>query len=617
MIKRFTRYCAAALAASALMLSTPGSALADAQSMLEESYKAGYLLTAKQANLRKLPSKKSNMIDQLKGNTLVEVLDITDDGWAYVRVAKTGRKGYIMDSLLEPVPSPTPTPSPTPKPTPTPVPTPTPTPKPTKVPTPSPTPRPTPLIYDEPCLGRTLKPANLRKTPDGDRLDGLSGNMRLELHGEINWEGELWYKVTTDDGQDGYILSDLVRLILPAELTPVSETVVLEKYPVLSCDPIADIQKKQPFTYTAQELAQYTTLRPGDRSSDVLAVKIRLYDLGYFRKPNDNSNYTESTAEVIRKFQEDVGLPVTGECDPHTQAMLFDSRTLAREGSDKEIKYLSNKDMPLWFQRAETSSYGYCGSIQLSARNDTGAKLTGFGIKVIPYLSDGTPADLAETFAEEIEREYSIGGISIADGRSYSDFYVPDEEDIEIDDSGMSDEWLEIFGPSIYIPTQKGPHHFKISEEIYFSGAQIAFSWYRSGGYNTFIDDDQMVFYSVENGAGEDLIHTLPIEITDEEVLAAKWEMGIVTRYVLPVYQKYYNMPQGAWIKTLTPGSPAEDAGLQEGDVIMGIGDITILGDRTLRKARASIAPGESAVLTFWRDGEYFQTEIVRPEEHE
>ena len=49
----------------------------------------------------------------------------------------------------------------------------------------------------------------------------------------------------------------------------------------------------------------------------------------------------------------------------------------------------------------------------------------------------------------------------------------------------------------------------------------------------------------------------------------------------------------------------------------MGVGDITILGDRTLRKARASIAPGESAVLTFWRDGEYFQTEIVRPEENE
>ena len=91
--------------------------------------------------------------------------------------------------------------------------------------------------------------------------------------------------------------------------------------------------------------------------------------------------------------------------------------------------------------------------------------------------------------------------------------------------------------------------------------------------------------------------------------------MGIVTRYVLPVYQQHYNLPQGAWIKTVKPGSPADIAGLVEGDVIAGVEEITILGDATLRKARASIAPGESAELTFWRDGAYYTTEILRPEE--
>ena len=277
--------------------------------------------------------------------------------------------------------------------------------------------------------------------------------------------------------------------------------------------------------------------------------------------------------------------------------------------------------MPLWIQRAETSSYGYCGSVQLSARNDTGAKLTGFGIKVIPYMSDGTPAYLADTFAEEIEREYSVGGIAIANGRSYSDFYVPEEdEDYEepVYNEDIADDWLEIFGPDYeYIVGggKKGPHHFRVSPDIYFSGAQIAISWYKSGGVNTFVDDDQLVFFSVDKGAGEDLMKTLPIEITEEERAAAKWEMGIVTRYVLPVYQKYYGLPQGAWVKTVNANSPAEDAGLMEGDVIVGVGDITILGDRTLRKARASIAPGESEKLVFWRNGQYYQTEIIRPEE--
>ena len=45
----------------------------------------------------------------------------------------------------------------------------------------------------------------------------------------------------------------------------------------------------------------------------------------------------------------------------------------------------------------------------------------------------------------------------------------------------------------------------------------------------------------------------------------------------------------------------------------MGIGEVTILGDATLRKARGQIAPGTSATLTFWRDGSYYQTELLRP----
>ena len=47
--------------------------------------------------------------------------------------------------------------------------------------------------------------------------------------------------------------------------------------------------------------------------------------------------------------------------------------------------------------------------------------------------------------------------------------------------------------------------------------------------------------------------------------------------------------------------------------MIVGIGDITILGDATLRKARGSLMPGESAPPIFWRDGVYYQTEIFRP----
>ncbi|MEE0297883.1 MAG: PDZ domain-containing protein, partial [Christensenellales bacterium] len=95
---------------------------------------------------------------------------------------------------------------------------------------------------------------------------------------------------------------------------------------------------------------------------------------------------------------------------------------------------------------------------------------------------------------------------------------------------------------------------------------------------------------------------------------AAKWEMGIVARYVLPIYQNYYNLPQGAYLRSVEDGSPAQEAGLQEGDILVGIGDQTILGDMTLRLARASFEPGEIKTVYFWRDGQYYSTEMMRPE---
>ena len=596
------RYAAAFLAALCLF-AAPAAMAEDTQAMLEDSYKAGYLQTAKQANLRKLPDKKSAMIDQLSGDTLVEVLDTTETGWVQIRVAKTGRKGYIMAELLEPVPSPTPTPTPTP--------------------TPSPTPEPTPLYYEETQMGRTLMPTNLRKTPGGQRLDGYQGNERLSIFGEMEHEGELWYVVECEDGAEGFMLAELVRMIVPAVLTEVPAEEVRDKYPVIGCDPIEEITSLEPFEYTQEELAQYRTLTVDDRNEDVLRLKRRLYELGYFAKRNDNSFYTESTADVIRRFQRDNGLPVTGDADPHTQAMLYDDRTLAREGSEQEVKYLTNtREDTLWIQRAETGSHSFYGSVQISLRNNTGGKMTAFGLKIIPYMSDGTPADMADTFAEEIEREYTMNRISIPDGRSYSDFYDPAEDDDGGDvvyDDWVTDEWIEIFGPDAFVSgggsSSRFPHHFEVSRKIYFSGAQVAVTWYRSGGKNVYIDDDQLVFVEADAGAGDSHIRTLPIEITDEEREKAQWEMGVVTRYVLPVYQSHYGIPQGAWIKSVEENSPAEDAGLKPGDVIAGIGDITILGDATLRKARAAVEPGENMVITFWREGTYYQTELVRPQE--
>lgn len=605
------QHAACLFALCALFAVQPAATLAEDTSAEIEQAESQTLQTSKQANLRKLPNKKSDKLETLKKAsvlTVISVSEINGENWAYVRT-KGGREGYILYELLEPVPTPTPEPTATPTPTPSPEPTATPD-------ADSKTPAPTAAknavqdetVYDEPRLVRTLKRANLRKKPDGSRLGEIAADTALTAVGEVEKDGELWLHIEKGkNNKEGYMLAELVRQVKPVELIPVTEGEVRALFPVVGRDPIAEIKNEIPFTYTEEELAQYHTLNVGDRNADVLALRKRLYELGYYAKPNENALYTESTADVVRMFQQDCGLEETGTADPYTQALLFDDRMLAREGSAQEVTYLQNKAQPLYIQRAEITSYSFYGSVQVSVRNNTSGKLTAFGLKIIPNMSDGELVDMADTFAEQIEKEYNLDSIAVARGNSYSDFETNGKAPLYND----PDDYEEPEIGEVYIY----PHHFQVSYKQYFTGAQVAVSWYRAAGRNVYVDDDQMVFVSVGKGTDELMTYTLPIAISDSQREdARKWEMGIVARYVLPVYQDYYNLPQGAYLRSVEEGSPAQEAGLQEGDIIVGIGEQTILGDMTLRLSRASFAPGDIQTVYFWRDGQYYTTEMMRPE---
>lgn len=607
------QHAACLFALCALFAVQPAATLAedtDTPAEIEQA-ESQTLQTSKQANLRKLPNKKSDKLETLKKAsvlTVISVSEINGENWAYVRT-KGGREGYILYELLEPVPTPTPEPTATPTPTPSPEPTATPD-------ADSETPAPTAAknavqdetVYDEPRLVRTLKRANLRKKPDGSRLGEIAADTALTAVGEVEKDGELWLHIEKGkNNKEGYMLAELVRQVKPVELIPVTEGEVRALFPVVGRDPIAEIKNEIPFTYTEEELAQYHTLNVGDRNADVLALRKRLYELGYYAKPNENALYTESTADVVRMFQQDCGLEETGTADPYTQALLFDDRMLAREGSAQEVTYLQNKAQPLYIQRAEITSYSFYGSVQVSVHNNTSGKLTAFGLKIIPNMSDGELVDMADTFAEQIEKEYNLDSIAVARGNSYSDFETNGKAPLYND----PDDYEEPEIGEVYIY----PHHFQVSYKQYFTGAQVAVSWYRAAGRNVYVDDDQMVFVSVGKGTDELMTYTLPIAISDSQrEEARKWEMGIVARYVLPVYQDYYNLPQGAYLRSVEEGSPAQEAGLQEGDIIVGIGEQTILGDMTLRLSRASFAPGDIQTVYFWRDGQYYTTEMMRPE---
>ncbi|MDD3335344.1 MAG: phosphodiester glycosidase family protein [Eubacteriales bacterium] len=53
-------------------------------------------------------------------------------------------------------------------------------------------------------------------------------------------------------------------------------------------------------------------LEEGDRGDEVMTMKQRLYDLGYFSSTNFSVKFNESTASALKEFQSVNGLPVTG-----------------------------------------------------------------------------------------------------------------------------------------------------------------------------------------------------------------------------------------------------------------------------------------------------------------
>lgn len=75
---------------------------------------------------------------------------------------------------------------------------------------------------------------------------------------------------------------------------------------------------------TESAAAQYTPLKHGSRGEDVRRMKLRLQELGYFKASADiTDKYNETCIDRVKDFQKRNGLPVTGEADQTTLALLF------------------------------------------------------------------------------------------------------------------------------------------------------------------------------------------------------------------------------------------------------------------------------------------------------
>ena len=101
-----------------------------------------------------------------------------------------------------------------------------------------------------------------------------------------------------------------------------------------------------------------------------------------------------------------------------------------------------------------------------------------------------------------------------------------------------------------------------------------------------------------------DLVQTVVADLADDGQLARGW-LGVnirpMTEEVASVLG--YDAPKGAVIEAVSDDSPAEKAGLKEGDIILSFGEVEVKELRDLTRAVATTKPEDSAVITVLRKG--------------
>ena len=89
--------------------------------------------------------------------------------------------------------------------------------------------------------------------------------------------------------------------------------------------------------------------------------------------------------------------------------------------------------------------------------------------------------------------------------------------------------------------------------------------------------------------------------------------IGINYQPIDPNIAAQFNLPTqwGVYVTVVAAGSPASQAGLQQGDIITRIGDVTLDESHTYVNTLFSFKPGEQTTLTLIRDGKEMQVQVT------
>ena len=80
--------------------------------------------------------------------------------------------------------------------------------------------------------------------------------------------------------------------------------------------------------------------------------------------------------------------------------------------------------------------------------------------------------------------------------------------------------------------------------------------------------------------------------------------LGITVESISLVYQMYYNLPNGLHITYIEPGSVADRAGIELGDILLSVENVPVTSNDELENALCSYTLGDTIQLVIYRNGQ-------------
>ena len=133
-------------------------------------------------------------------------------------------------------------------------------------------------------------------------------------------------------------------------------------------------------------------------------------------------------------------------------------------------------------------------------------------------------------------------------------------------------------------------------------------------GINTMKIGDYMNSAGVE-GLGfaipSNTVSQIVNQLISQGFVSGRPSLGIIGEDVSQLYQFYYNLPSGFYVTEVIEDGPADETGLEEGDIIVSIGGVRITCSDDLDTQLYNYEPGDTLEVIIYRNGRRYSGTIT------